>query len=257
MQAGTSARSAEGLFEVRIMRNEHGQGTLTPQPLYRRPGDAKLFVAASEGPYVIQVRNLSPGRLECLLDVDGRDVFAEAAADLRESSGYVLHAGEIKNFTGFRIDDDSVYEFEFGKLAGGVAETATGSSEGSGIIGVAAYREYRPYVAPYAGGSDYRLESAVAGAAPQTMGAPVMRGMPKGSGAGAGVEPDMSTHLGQQASDPVGRTTFRRAGEPVVLAIGYASYAVLEAANLTGPAEPQPFPGRGTGYRALKERTHA
>jgi hypothetical protein len=209
-------------------------------PFYQRPADGYPYIPGTAGAsYLIAVRNLGTRRIEVLAAVDGMSLITEEEASLERSQGLVIPAHGEYRFAGFRTGDDSSRELVFGDPAGSVAEQATGSAAGCGVIGIAAWVEQH---AP-------AWTAAAGGAAPPVSGFETRggtRGMTPNASRGLG------THAGAERHDPVGRTSFTRAhGRPDVLVIGYKELAELEAMGITGPADPEPFPGdvKAAGYR--------
>ena len=231
MLTGTTARSPHGTVEASVLIGG------IPQPVYRRT-DSALFVAGVPGSaYTLRIRNLTAGRIEVLTAVDGRNTLKDEPADHRASTGMVFGAHASGDFTGWRVSDDETREFLFGAPERSVAAAATGSAANAGVIGFAAYREREQ--------PSYLRSEPAAFASADFGGDLVTRGGSKSASASRG----LGTGIGESQHDHVGRTSFTRAsGEPDILVIGYDTTEALAAMGVLGPAEPQAFPGAGTGY---------
>lgn len=229
MHIGHAVRGPEGSFEASVLIEGYAQ------PLYRRPGDGKVFVEGEAGRvYTLRVRNLLRSRIEVIATIDGRNTLKDEAASLA-SKGLVFQGQSEGEFRGWRLNDSQVREFEFGEPFHSVVALTGGDMANVGVIGLAAYSEYLPPVYEHLrpGGQ------SVADAATAYSGA--MRG-------GAMKGGSLGTGMGERREDRVGRTTFTRHGKADVLAIGYDSGTVLADMGILGPPEPDPFPGEGTGY---------
>lgn len=244
MRIGTTTRTLDGTAEVAVLVSG------TPQPLYQSR-DGALWTAGTPGQaYTLRVRNLTPGRVEVITAVDGRNTLKDEPGDHRQNRGLIITGtGE---FTGWRVSDDETREFIFGAPDGSVAAQATGSTSNVGVIGFAVYRERRSFPAatytPNYG--NFR-----GGVIPVASASPVTRGMSLGDGAatmdwaGDDTPRGLGTGIGEARQDHVGRTSFDRAsGEPSIVVIGYDTREALDAMGITGPAGPNAFPGIGTGY---------
>jgi hypothetical protein len=229
---GTTARTPGGAIEISVLRAG------VAQPLHRAPGGG-LFTAGAPGqPYVLRVRNLTPGRVEVITTVDGRNTLKDEPGDPHACAGMVIYGNDTYMFKGWRVDDQQTRQFVFGDPGSSVAARATGSADNVGVIGFAAWRErwkptaYAAYATNAIGGASYSVASA---------------GAPMGSAAAAGpVTRSLGTGIGERQHDPVGRTDFpRAAGEPEILVVGYDTADALAAMGIIGP---QAFPGAVTGY---------
>lgn len=206
----------------------------TPQSLYRR-ADGRMFVAGVPGsPYTVRVRNLTSARVEVILGIDGRHALSDDRADPHANRGMVLTPHQYYDFRGWRVSDAQTREFLFGNPATSVAAQA-GSTANIGVIGIAAWQE-----------RDYGLEYASVATA--SAGHPQARGL-AASGFESHAAGSLGTGIGSYQDDRVVRTDFIRAsGEPEILVIGYDTEAGLIRRGITFPADPDPFPGRTTGY---------
>lgn len=237
MHIGTTAQSPNGTIDVAVLISG------TPQPLYRR-SDGKIFVAGVPGcAYTLRVHNLTAGGIEVLGSVDQRDITEDRPADIHATGGYLLAAYETQEFPGWRVSDRETRDFVFTFPSASVAAQATGSAEGVGVIGFAAYREYRRQPSYLS----VRRVGAIAQAAAPAGGA--MNVIEDSAPA----ERDLGTGIGQAREHRVRRVHFtREPGEPDLLEIGYATEASLRSQGILGPREPEAFPGRNTGYEKYK-----
>lgn len=224
----------------------------TPQDIYWREPDGRLFTAGREGePYTLRVTNRSYGRIEVLVSVDGSDIHSDAAASITTCTGLVIPPRGTYEFRGFRTDDDHTREFIFGGLEGSVTERSGRGTENAGVIGFAAYREYtyrpaRGYNDPVEG---YRGRASGQSFSAGAAGGPATHGLTVNT---AGTR-SLATHIGDSREDKVGRTSFERAGTAVVLAIGYDTLDRLRDLGIYTPRDPEPFPA-SAGYRTGYER---
>ncbi len=242
MRIGTTIRSPQGTIEASVLIGG------TAQALYRRPFDGAVFVAGVSGEaYTLLVRNLTAARIEVVSSVDQRNTLEDEAADSARNRGLIFAAHHVGAFTGWRINDSETRQFLFGAPERSVVAQATGSPAGVGVIGFAVYQEQWAW-------------SGVAYAGAGLEGGMKSMGMNSSVSAGHNVTldcavPGLGTGIGERQDDRVGRTSFTRAaGDPDVLVIRYDTLAALEAMGITGPGEPDPFPGVGTGYEKYASR---
>ncbi len=234
---GTSIQSPEGLFQVAVCANG------VRLPIFFDPAQSRHFVAGTPGQnYYLQVQNLRPARIEVLVAIDGRSIFEDAAGDLNANRGMALRPNQTWDCKGFRLSDDAINEFLFGTPAGSIEHQATGSTDNTGVIGLAGYRESVPI-----------QRSMTRGISGQSMGAAVASASAGGLRTNTAERSSLGTHMGETVDDHVGRTEFARQGSPVVITIGYDLEDVLAARGILGPALPEPFPGAGTGYKSFTQ----
>ncbi len=204
------------------------------QPIYRRQHDRQAFIAGVWGaPFVLEVRNCTPGRIEVLSSVDGRNTLHDEPADVTQNRGMIINAYGSYRFAGWRIDDNNSAAFVFTDPAESVAQMATGQACNAGVFGFAVYTEQQIKWAEHVYASS-------------SYGAPLMRGaVSKGMDTG-----DMGTGIGDVRADHVGRTSFVRAqNRPAeIVTIQYRSLEWLERNGILTPDEPNAFPGAQTGY---------
>jgi len=241
MHIGTTARTPAGLAEISIISGG------VPQPLYRHPAGGRIFTPGIQDvTYTLRVRNLTTGRVEVITTVDGRNTLKDEPGDVQQNRGLIIPAHQAAEFTGWRIDDNTTRAFVFGPPQSSVAARATGTAANTGVIGFAVYREHvrEQYVNLRSAGTSYATAAPFFGAA-------TMDWSMTNDASGGGVQSrSLGTGIGEARTDHVGRTGFSRAygTAPDVLAIGYETEDVLRAQGLLGPAEPDAFPGTGTGY---------
>jgi hypothetical protein len=135
------AAMAGSLADVEIYDRTAGR-TL---PIYQHEG--RLYVAGEpRHQYELRVRNSSDRRMLAVTSVDGVNVITGQTA-AQEQSGYVLGGWDSVRIEGWRKNLDEVATFYFTKLADSYA-ARTGRPHDVGVIGVALFREQRPYYEP-------------------------------------------------------------------------------------------------------------
>ena len=97
--------------------------------------------------YQIRLINRSHQRLECIVSVDGLDVVHGKPAGI-ESTGYLLNPHQILDIPGWRVDDNTVAEFEFSSKNSSYASSMGEDVGNSGAIGVMVFEEKRMRKAP-------------------------------------------------------------------------------------------------------------
>ena len=107
-------------------------------PTFRHRGGLYALGAAGER-YAVRVRNGSPGRVEVVVSVDGRDVLDGRPADWKKRGYLVEPRGEL-SIEGFRIGESSVGAFRFGAVSRSYA-ARMGDARDVGVIGVAVFAE--------------------------------------------------------------------------------------------------------------------
>ncbi|MDY0000730.1 MAG: hypothetical protein RBU30_05505 [Polyangia bacterium] len=107
-------------------------------------GGRTLVMGAHGHRYGILIRNNTPQRWEIVASVDGLDVIDGQRAAYSKR-GYVLAPWQSLHVQGFRTSTQTVAAFRFGSVRNSYA-ARTGSDRNVGVVGVAAYAEYRPPV---------------------------------------------------------------------------------------------------------------
>ncbi len=235
MYIGTTVRSPDGTIKASVVIGD------VEQPLYRRPMDGKVFVVGLPGEaYVLRVQNLTGGRVEVINTVDGRNTLKDEAGDRLQNSGLVFGAQSSGAFTGWRMSDSGTCEFVFGEPEHSIAAQATdGDTSNVGVIGFAVHRERPPATIP-------ALHLGLGDTSSHLFGG-ATREASRGS---------LGTGMGAPVADVVGRTRFTRDGHtPDILVIGYDTESVLREMGVLAPAEPDAFPGVGTGYARYEVTT--
>ena len=107
-------------------------------PTYSHRG--RTYVLGSVGQrYLVRVRNGSPGRVEVVVSVDGRDV-RDGGASEWSKRGYLVDAYTTVTIDGFRLSQDAVAAFRFSTVPRSYA-ALQGDSRDAGVVGVAVFRE--------------------------------------------------------------------------------------------------------------------
>lgn len=206
--AACSRAEAGPLVDVAVIDRDTGQWL----PTYPHRGDS--WVAGQPGHrYAVRLTNTTGERVLVVLSVDGVNaVTGETAAP--SQAGYVLDPWETAEIAGWRKSLDDIAQFVFTDHGDSYA-TRTGRPRNVGVIGVAAFREARPYYSPrYPGhpapapyppyaGSRAQPESAEAKAAAPAAAESVGDAMANRQRIGTG--------HGEREWAPVGSTDFVRA----------------------------------------------
>ena len=99
------------------------------------------YVSAHAGHrYAIVIRNLSPGRIEAVLSVDGLDVIDGESASLGKR-GYLIQPFATLEVEGFRTSTTQVAAFRFGSVSSSYANRKHGETRNVGVIGLALFHE--------------------------------------------------------------------------------------------------------------------
>lgn len=100
----------------------------------------RYFIAARSGePYVLRAENLTDGRVEVVISVDGVNIESGDTANVNQS-GFMLKPHQAFDFHGWRKSHDAVAQFRFAPLAQSYA-ARTGRPNNVGVIGLAVFRE--------------------------------------------------------------------------------------------------------------------
>jgi len=244
-----SAQAAGRLAEVRVVDRDSG----LPLRTYYHRGE--YWVAGKPGArYAVEIRNTLHQRLLAVTSVDGVNVLTGDTARW-DQSGYVLHAEEAYEITGWRKSQTEVAAFEFGAAPNSYA-ARTGRSANIGVIGVALFRERvpaqiassSPAPAPPAA-RESGLESDIRGGADIDE-----RSANRGQEGAAAMAPAPITKLGTghgvREASYVEYTDFQRASAQPneIVRIRYDSRENLVALGIipsttTVAGDPNPFPG--------------
>ena len=118
------------------------------RPVRVFPFNGKMFIEARYGSeYEIRIKNNNYYRIMAVCSVDGLSVLDGKEAT-KDGAGYVINAYSSYEIKGFRSDNNTVGAFKFTKKKNGYAKEVTGSSQNSGIIGVAVFAEKVNYILP-------------------------------------------------------------------------------------------------------------
>lgn len=199
--AGQAVASPSGnLVDMALVDRDNGQWL----PQYPHRGDT--WVAGEPGHrYAVRLTNTTGERVLVVLSVDGVNAVTGETADPRQG-GYVLDPWESTEITGWRKSLDDVAQFVFTDARGSYA-ARTGRPRNVGVVGVAVFRERRPYrvmpapYPPYARGEAREADAA----APTAQAADAY-----GNEASAKAQ-RIGTGHGQREWSPIGTTSFVRA----------------------------------------------
>ncbi len=168
--------------------------------------------------YLVRVRNGSPGRVEIVVSVDGRDVIDGRPASWDKRGYLVDPQGEVV-IDGFRLSQQSVAAFRFSSVPRSYA-ARMGDARDVGVIGVAVFPERQPrWVPPPRPFPSQRDEAAPEASAPAP-GAPPAAGeaaksapSPEGlaSRQKSASRPGLGTEFGEQHESRVTQVLFERA----------------------------------------------
>lgn len=196
------------LVDVAIIDRDSGQWL----PQYPHRGD--VWVAGEPGHrYAVRLTNTTAQRVLVVLSVDGVNAVTGETAHPNQG-GYVLDPWESTEITGWRKSLEDVAQFVFTDKSDSYA-ARTGRPRNVGVVGVAAFREWRPMrvmpapYPPYAR-DDMRRESADAAAA-SAPAAPQGAEERAARSRGGNTVQRIGTGHGAREWSPVGTTEFRRA----------------------------------------------
>lgn len=108
--------------------------------------NGRTFIEAKEGSeYVIEVKNNTWKRIMACVSVDGLNILNGEAATI-DGPGYIINSYCSNRYEGFRVSNDTVAKFVFGKKGQSYAASKEdGSERNVGVIGLRLYEEkYRP-----------------------------------------------------------------------------------------------------------------
>ena len=223
--------------------------------LYAHSG--RQYVAGVPGHrYALSLTNRTGERVLAVVSVDGVNAVSGETAGAQQS-GYVLGPWESAQISGWRKSLSDVAEFYFTDLPDSYA-ARTGRPQNVGVIGVAVFREKKPWfeprpVSPPVAKSDPRAQGD-RGAAARERSAPAAAGAPRPSTqpSDSVAQQELGTGHGERRYDPVATTEFVRAsrwpGE--VVSIHYDDWNSLVARGVIPQPpryphyrpEPDPFP---------------
>ncbi|MGB4768022.1 MAG: hypothetical protein WBP22_02080 [Candidatus Saccharimonas sp.] len=236
MELGTSVKSPNGRFSVELWIDG------TPAAFHARCSHSRPYVVAERNQqYELHVTTLA-GRIEVLMSVDGRNVFAPGIANLATDTGQLVSPGKAVPFDGWRENDGRASRLVFSKTAHSVAVQSGDADSSLGVIGLAAFSEQVQYSSRLISHSD-SLHS---------FGGDVLRGVGTAVRGDSGVKsmsapahsPALGTGMGQSFESHVRRVTFNRSNSPAdILAIGYDTAENLTRLGILTAPEPNPFPG--------------
>jgi len=217
-----SAR-AGALVDLAVVDRATGQSI----PVYAHRG--RVYVPGAPGSkYALRITNRTGERVLAVTSVDGINVITGETVNPSQS-GYVLDPFGSVEIAGWRKNMSEVAAFYFTPLPDSYA-ARTDRPGNVGVIGVAAFREYRP-PRPSAG---LRQDAPAASSADAES-----RAAPKEK---------LGTGHGERESSYASWTDFRRASDSPaeLVSIWYDSRANLVARGIIpgrSHAEPNPFPG--------------
>lgn len=243
--------TATALVDVAVISRATGQRI----PVYSHAG--RLYVPGTPGErYAVYVANRTGERVMTVVSVDGINVVTGETAS-PDQNGYVLAPGQSFEINGWRKSMNEVAAFYFTQLPDSYA-ARTGRPHHVGVIGVAAFREWRPRPVPQPIAPLSRREASAAeseaNAQADAAGAPAASaaeaaGSQEAARARVEREAKIGTGHGGRERSEVVHTSFRRASShpAQTLTIHYDTHANLVARGIVpGPTPvgvPNPFPG--------------
>lgn len=105
-------------------------------------GGSLYYAGQQGGYYALRLTNNTPGRVEVVVTVDGRDVISGQVGNYKKQRGYVLDPFATVVVDGFRQSLDQVAAFQFSNLEGSYS-AQMGTPQNVGVIGVAVFEEKR------------------------------------------------------------------------------------------------------------------
>lgn len=248
LAAAAPAQAGHSLVDVAITDLDSGEVL----PLY--PHRGRQYVAGTPGHrYGVTMINRTGERVLAVVSVDGVNVVSGETAGAQQS-GYVLGPWEQAEISGWRKSMSEIAEFYFTDLPDSYA-ARTGRPQNVGVIGVAVFREARPYryappAPPIAKNEPYsRDDRAAAEPSTSAQAAPAGAAQPSAKSAESMARQELGTGHGERRYAPVDTTEFERAsGRPnQVLSVYYDDYmslvdrGVIPRQHRYG-REPDPFP---------------
>ncbi|WP_425605376.1 hypothetical protein [Pseudoxanthomonas putridarboris] len=139
--AACTPLAARPLVDVSVVDRDTGQW------LPRHPHRGDTWVAGTPGHrYSVRLANTTGERVLVVLSVDGVNAITGQTAHPGQA-GYVLEPWQSTEISGWRKSMDDVAQFVFTDLGDSYA-ARTGRPRNVGVIGVAVFREARPYYSP-------------------------------------------------------------------------------------------------------------
>jgi hypothetical protein len=232
--AGTARAGA--LVDVSVVNRTTGERI----PVYTHRG--RIYVPGTPGAkYSLLISNKTGERVLAVTSVDGINVITGETANPSQS-GYVLDPWGSVEISGWRKSMSEVAAFVFTSLPDSYA-ARTDRPGNVGVIGVAAFREYRPPRRPL----DLQQPEQLSGPRAQAKEAEEAARSPAPSGM-LKREDKLGTGHGEREPSYASWTDFRRASDnpAELVSVWYDSRANLVARGIIPGrpyAEPNPFPG--------------
>lgn len=202
-------------------------------PTYRHGG--RFYVAGKPGDrYALELRNRTGERLLTVISVDGVNVVSGETASASQR-GYVLAPLGSVEIAGWRKSSQEVAAFYFTALPDSYA-ARTNRPTNVGVIGIAAFREYRePVVSSQESATDGSRLDAVP-VAPAANKAEAKRS--------AGAEERLGTGHGERLHAPARQVEFRKASErpDEIIMVYYDSLENLRAQGIIPRPRQRPTP---------------
>ena len=256
----------EQLVDVKVVDVDQGEFL---SPIGFRGHD---YIAGQPGHrFSVTLANRTGERVLAVLSVDGVNAISGQTAGASQA-GYVLDPWQQVEIRGWRKSDSDIAEFYFTNLPDSYA-ARTGRPDNVGVIGLAAFREHRPNLVPYARPDVYapaypssaparppyagaqRRESKAQGGASADAAAPSapsaqrrQEAIADNSAADNSAAQQLGTGHGERRYDPVAQTEFERASSRPnqILALFYDSVNALAARGIISgrryAGQPQAFP---------------
>jgi len=241
----TTAQAGQ-LVDIAITDRDSG----TVLQLY--PHHGRQYVAGVPGHrYAVAMTNRTGERVLAVVSVDGVNVVSGETAGAQQT-GYVLDPWERAEISGWRKSLSESAEFYFTDLPDSYA-ARTGRPQNVGVIGVAVFREKRPYfeTAPPPSVAKPAEPARNGQSATDSPRAPAAAGAPHPSArrADSMASQELGTGHGTRRYDPVSTTAFERASRwpAEVVSVHYDDWNSLAARGVVPfpplhPRQPDPFP---------------
>jgi hypothetical protein len=113
---------------------------INSKPVKQYIHDGKVFIEAKDGSeYEIQIRNLTPGRIECVVGIDGIDVIS-GEENTPETTGYIINGYCTLKLDGYRVSSEKVAAFKFCKAGESYSSSKVITAQ-NGVICISCYAE--------------------------------------------------------------------------------------------------------------------